>query len=201
MTGEDVKNRLLQGYMVTLRHSSIRPDLPKLLDEIKEMDIQYYDYFMLTTDGSNPSFYRDGFMDRLIEIAIKKGVPPIDAYLMATFNPAKYYHLEHLHGLIATGRVANINFIENERNPRPVSVLAKGQWIVKDGKVVSEEKDISWEEFGYAPMHLDWSLKKHDLQFSMPFGMHMENAVITKPYTIHLDLDRDEIAEDLDECF
>src|SRR5690606_24501434 len=34
MTGTDVLNRLLQGYTTSLRYSSIRPDLPKIFDEI-----------------------------------------------------------------------------------------------------------------------------------------------------------------------
>ena len=36
MTIEEVESRLLHGYAVTLRHSSIRPDLPHLLKEIVE---------------------------------------------------------------------------------------------------------------------------------------------------------------------
>ncbi|MBO1913452.1 hypothetical protein J4G37_52650, partial [Microvirga sp. 3-52] len=34
MTLQEVESRLLHGYAVTLRHSSIRPDLPNLLKEI-----------------------------------------------------------------------------------------------------------------------------------------------------------------------
>ena len=34
--------------MVSLRHSSIRPDLPKLLEEIHELGIDQYDQFCLT---------------------------------------------------------------------------------------------------------------------------------------------------------
>ena len=66
---------------------------------------------MFNTDGSPPSFYEHGFIDMLIRIAIEQGVPVIDAYNMATVNIARYYNIEHLHGNIATGRVANINFL------------------------------------------------------------------------------------------
>ena len=99
MTGEEVMRRLLQGYYVSLRHSSIRPDLPKLLQEIHELDIDHYDRFFFTTDGSPPSFYEHGFIDVLIKIAIENGVPIIDAYNMATVNIARYYNIEHLHGI------------------------------------------------------------------------------------------------------
>lgn len=115
MTGKEVLNRLLQGYKVSLRYSSIRPDLPKLLKEIKELGIEHYDYFMLTTDGSPSSFYENGHIDQLIRIAMNHGVPVIDAYNMATINIAKYHGMEHLHGNIATGRVANINFLKDKK--------------------------------------------------------------------------------------
>ena len=98
MTGEEVMRRLLQGYYVSLRHSSIRPDLLKLLQEIHELDIDCYDRLFFTTDGSPPSFYEHGFIDVLIKMAIDNGVPIIDAYNMATVNIARYYNIEHLHG-------------------------------------------------------------------------------------------------------
>ena len=56
MTGEEVYNRLMQGYMVSLRYSSIRPDLPNLLDDMKRLGIQAYDRLMFNTDGSSSTF-------------------------------------------------------------------------------------------------------------------------------------------------
>lgn len=201
MTGEEVMRRLLQGYMVTLRYSSIRPDLPNLLDDLNRMGIRNYDHFMLTTDGSPPSFYEQGVIDCLIKMAIEKGVPPIDAYLMATYNPAKYYQFDHLHGLIATGRTADINFLEKIDQPTPVSVLAKGVWVKRDGEPVENEQNICLEHYGFQPLQIDWDLTMTDLQFSMPFGIQLENSVITKPYSITIDVDRDEIDDPEDECF
>ena len=40
MTVEEVERRIMQGYAVTLRHSSIRPDLPHLLKGIVEKNFQ-----------------------------------------------------------------------------------------------------------------------------------------------------------------
>src|SRR5690606_38716834 len=142
INGKEVMRRLLQGYMVGLRHSSIRPDLPQILEELKEENIPNYSQLMLTTDGSTPSFYENGVMDHLIKICIEHGIPAIEAYLMTTLNPAKYFNLEHLHGQIATGRVADINFIASEDNPTPVSVLAKGKWVKRDGKELDNRYQI-----------------------------------------------------------
>jgi adenine deaminase len=201
MTGEEVYNRLMQGYMVSLRYSSIRPDLPNLLDDMKRLGIEAYDRLMFNTDGSTSTFYEQGINDQMIRIAIEKGVPVIDAYNMATVNIARYYNIDHLHGNIATGRVANINFLSSIENPTPHSVLAKGKWVKRDGQVMDAYHSINWDEYGLKPMELDWELSVDDLQFSMPFGIKMENSVITKPYSIAIDASGEELSTDHDECF
>lgn len=201
MTGEEVERRLMQGYMVSLRHSSIRPDLPRLLKEIHERAIAVYDRFMLNTDGSSSACYDNGITDKLIRIALECGVPEIDAYNMATINPARYYNFEHLHGNIATGRVANLNFLSNKQEPTPVSVLAKGQWVKRDGKEMPISTEVHWDELGLDKLEIDWDLDLDDFQFSMPFGIKMENSVITKPYSIAIDVSDTQLSEEHDECF
>lgn len=202
MTGEEVYDRLMQGYTVSLRHSSIRPDLPQLLDDMKRLGIDVYDRLFFNSDGASSTFYEQGITDQLIRIAIEKGVPIIDAYNMATVNIARYYNIAHLHGNIATGRVANINFLSNIENPTPVSVLAKGKWVKRDGaKVEGTYSPMNWDEYGLKPMEFDWNLSMDDLQFSMPFGIKMENSVITKPYSISKDVSCDELSTNHDECF
>ncbi len=201
MTGEDMYKRLMQGYIVSLRHSSIRPDLPGLLKDMKKMGLDQYDSMLFTTDGSTPAFYKQGMIDAMIRMAIDSGVPVIDAYQMATYNVARHYNLQHLHGMIGTGRIANINFLEDETNPTPISVLAKGQWLKKNGEPLIIDKDIQWDEYGMEPLALDWEITMDDLEFSMPFGIKMMNSVITKPYSIAMDVSLDELPKDSDESF
>ncbi|MFL6560500.1 MAG: adenine deaminase C-terminal domain-containing protein, partial [Bacillus sp. (in: firmicutes)] len=182
--------------------SSIRPDLPGILDDMKRLGIEAYDRLMFNTDGASSTFYEQGVTDAMIRIAIEKGVPAIDAYNMATVNIARYYNIEHLHGNIATGRVANINFISSIENPTPVSVLAKGKWVKRDGQRSSDAyPPITWDEYGLKPLDVDWDLSLDDLQFSMPFGIKMENAVITKPYSISIDASGDKLSSNHDECY
>lgn len=201
MTGEEVYRRLLHGYTVSLRYSSIRPDLPTLLEEMKALGIDQYDKLIFTTDGSPPSFYEQGFIDQLIRMALEKEVPLIDAYNMATINVARHYQMEHLHGSITTGRVANINLLREKEDPTPISVLAKGQWVKRDGVCEELNPSILWGEYGIQPLQLSWQLSIDDLQFSMPLGMHMENSVIMKPYSISIDTSREELSVDHDESF
>ena len=166
ITGKEVYDRLMQGYMVSLRNSGIRTDLARLLNEIHGLGISTYDKFMFTTDGSTANFYEDGIIDNMIRIAIENGVPVIDAYNMATLNVARYHNIEYLHGNIATGRIANIKFLTDEKNPTPVSVLAKGKWVKRDGVPHSElYKPLEWSEYDLEPLELDWDLTMEDLQF------------------------------------
>ncbi|WLR42250.1 adenine deaminase C-terminal domain-containing protein [Bacillus carboniphilus] len=201
MTGEDVYKRLLAGYHVSLRHSSIRPDLRNILKEMSEYQIDCYDHLFLTTDGSSPSFYEQGMINQLIKICLEEDVPAIEAYKMSAFNIAKYHGLDHLMGVIGPGRYATLNVLESIDNPTPVSVMAKGKWLVKDGVDQGPLPNFNWSESDALPLSLDWELTKDDLQFSMPIGMNMKNSVIMEPYSITRDHSNEQLSTDHDESF
>ncbi|WP_163539184.1 adenine deaminase C-terminal domain-containing protein [Gracilibacillus sp. YIM 98692] len=201
LSGEEVYNRLAMGYRVGLRHSSIRPDLEHLLQELKSLNLHSYDNLTMTTDGSTPAFYQNGIMNQCVQIAIDQGVPEVEAYMMATYNPAEQFHLEERLGSIAPGRVAHLNILESKDNATPVSVIAKGKWLKKDGKRVEQDNTIDWEKYGLGKLDLNWQLTEHDLQFSMPVGVKMENDVIMKPYPISIDANTETIMNSNDESF
>lgn len=201
MTGREALTRLMQGYTVSLRHSSIRPDIENLLKELRELGVEKFDRFFFTTDGSHPFFYENGMTDELIKIAINQGIPLIDAYQMASYNIARYYNMEHLHGSIATGRIANINILNSKNNPKPISVLAKGRWIKQDGKETNDSSSIDWDKYQITPLHFKWRLQEDDLNFSTSTGIYLFNNVITKPFESNINLSSDELSLEHDECF
>lgn len=197
MTVEEVERRIMQGFAVTLRHSSIRPDLPVLLKGIVEKDLPIFDHLMMTTDGSTPAFYQDGVMDQCIQVALDAGVAPIDAYQMASYNVARYYNMSHLHGFIATGRLASLNILQDEWHPVPESVLSKGVWLKRDGERVQRLRKIDYSAI--PAFDLDFSLSVEHFQFSMSLGIEMVNDVITKPYNSTISKDRQ--LSNHDECY
>ncbi|MFY4776982.1 adenine deaminase C-terminal domain-containing protein [Metabacillus sp. RGM 3146] len=201
MTGEEVLNRLKLGYHVALRHSSIRPDLPVLLEDMKKLNITHFDHLFFTTDGSPPAYYEEGMTNVLIKIALEHGISPMDAYKMASFNIANYYSIDHLLGSLTPGRFATLNILSNPEEPLPVSVLSKGEWLKKGGGAVNAMPKVKWEELGFSPLQLDWELTADDLQFSMPMGLKMKNAVIMEPYTVTIDSSFDELPMESDESF
>ncbi|MFD0953511.1 adenine deaminase C-terminal domain-containing protein [Virgibacillus natechei] len=201
MTGEDVIKRLQLGYQVGLRYSSIRPDLPKLIDEIVAAKLPTYENLTMNTDGSTPAFYEQGLLNVCIEIAIAKGIPLEDAYMMASYNAAKHLRLEEQLGSIAPGRIAHINILREKSNPHPESVLAKGQWIVKEDEIQEVDQMIDWAKYDIEPLSCDWDVTKADLQFSVPVGLDLINDVIIKPYVIEMDITLDELPTNREDAF
>lgn len=182
MTIEDIEARLQHGYAVTLRYSSIRPDLPNLLKAVVDKGYEIFDQLMMTTDGSTPSFHEDGVMDKCIRAALEAGVRPVDAYNMASYNVARYYNMTNLHGLLATGRYANINILSDEYSPTPEAVISKGVWLKRENNDLKAFPEVDLSLFG--DLKIDFDLHEGDFQFSMPIGVEMVNDVITKPYSI-----------------
>lgn len=199
MTADEVVSRIQHGYAVTLRYSSIRPDLPILLEGILDKNLDVFDHLMMTTDGSTPSFHKDGVMDKCIQIALNAGVKPIDAYHMASYNIARYYNMTNLHGLVATGRFASLNILADEYHPVPEGVLSKGVWLKRDGKKVQDLPAFDWSSV--EPLNLDFDLTEDDFQFSIPIGIQMVNDVITKPYFISFDTKEENLAKQHDENY
>ncbi|TGA98363.1 adenine deaminase [Sporolactobacillus shoreae] len=187
MTGKEAITRLKLGYTVSLRYSSIRPDLPDILKEMLDEGIHDFDHVTLNMDGSTPAFFKDGVSDHLIRIALDVGVPAIDAYMMASSNIASHYNLGDRIGHIAPGRIASINFLQNPSDPRPVSVLSRGKWIRRNGERIEDafsEYDLT---DNLEKLRLDFQLNSRDLNGGSTTGLDMVNDVITRPFELGAD--------------
>ncbi|QKF32585.1 adenine deaminase [Bacillus velezensis] len=201
MNGDEVMRRLELGYYVSLRHSSIRPDLRTILQDLHQKGFRHYDHFFYTTDGATPHFYKGGMTNELIKIALEEGVPVIDAYNMASFNIAKYYQMDDFLGVIGPGRLASLNILDDPMNPDPVTVISKGILLREDGRNMKAFTETDWKKGGLVPLELSYDMTMDDLQFSMPMGVIMRNAVIMEPYMIAIDNSVDQLSFDHDECY
>lgn len=143
----EVLRRLRLGYYATLRYSHLRPDLPALIRGLLKSGVGL-GRVMLTTDATAPPMPTKGFTDYLLRLVMKEGVPPVEAYAMATINVAAYYGLDDQLGGIAPGRLADILVLDALENPTPSLVVA-------DGKVVAENlapkvnfMEENWQRYG-----------------------------------------------------
>jgi adenine deaminase len=144
ITAREVLERARHGIAVMLRESSLRPDLHGLLDALKEAPA-LASRLMLTADGSMPAFIEaHGFVDHLIRVALERGVPPVDAYRMATLNPATYFQLDGDLGGVAPGRYADVLLLRDLAEPRPEAVVARGRVAAVDGRLVTQVPEPTW---------------------------------------------------------
>src|SRR5437867_1575673 len=137
--------RARQGISVMLRESSLRPDLVGLLDALKAAPA-LVSRLMLTCDGSMPAFIEaNGFMDHAVRLALDRGVPPIDAYRMATLNAATYYGLDADLGAVAPGRYADVCVLRDLAEPRPEMVIAGGRVAADRGTMLARMPEVPWQ--------------------------------------------------------
>jgi adenine deaminase len=186
ITAAEVLDRARQGIAVMLRESSLRPDLSGLLDALKAAPA-LASRLMLTCDGSMPAFIRThGFVDHLIRVALERGVPPLDAYRMATLNPATYYGLDADLGGVAPGRYADICLLEDLGAPRPLGVIARGKVIAAGGRLLGRVPEPPWRRIftsAAARLAAGWRVRPED--FELPARprypvISLSSAVITR---------------------
>lgn len=186
ITAREVLERARHGLAVMLRESSLRPDLVGLLDALKEAP-GLGSRLMLTADGSMPAFVRDhGFVDNLIRIALERGVPPVDAYRMATLNPAVYYGRDGDIGGIAPGRYADLCLLSDLTQPRPEAVVARGVMAAAEGRLLARIPEPPWGRvFTSAAARLAVSWRARPEDFALPPRprypvMRLVSAVISR---------------------
>lgn len=176
---DEVMNRLRLGYYVSLRYSSICPDLPQILEGLQKQKNINYDRLMFTNDGVPANYLDTHTHSMMIKMALDYGIAPKDAYRMATLNPATYYQIDHLIGGIAPGRIANINILKSISDPTPISVMVKGKWIYENGKRKREYPNkLVVEEKLFSPL----SVEINDFIPTTNVGIELINDVITKTY-------------------
>lgn len=188
LSGEDVIQRLRLGLYATLRYSSIRPDLPQLLEEIKGHPELNTSRLLLTNDGSMPFFVEQSGVNQMIQLVLEAGFSPADAYRMATLNPATYYGLEEELGGIAPGRLAHLNILSDLTQPTPLHVMVEGKWVVQNGKKLINSTAFSlahqeWLQRVFPKLNTHSTPEPKDLSVAQPpIGIELINEVITKPY-------------------
>lgn len=147
ITVQEVLDRLRLGLWTALRHSSLRPDLPELVKAVSERHVST-GRLLLTTDGPHPACVEaDGFVDGLLRIAVRAGVPPIQALQLATLNPATYLGLDEVLGGIAPGRRADLLLLPDLETFRPSLVIAGGNVVAAHGQLLAPTPEIDWNSY------------------------------------------------------
>lgn len=184
MNAEDVLKRLDLGYAAALRYSSIRPDLPELIRTLARYPDLDRSRLMLTSDGASLPFLTQATPADMIELAMKNGFSPADAYRMATINPAVYYRFDDMAGAVVPGRLAHLNVLDSLQDPHPSDVLFSGKWIKRHGRSAAAPVPFSDKLNHYfGNQSISMPSAPPNLEETTTTGIQLINNVITRPYT------------------
>ena len=123
-----IKNK--KDFYIMIREGTAAKNLESLY-ELINID-KYKEWATFATDDKHPEeIHEDGHIDHIIRKAIKLGVNPIDAYITASYNAAKYFRLNDL-GSIEPNKKANLVILSNLEKCTIETVYKEGIELTKD---------------------------------------------------------------------
>ena len=158
---DEVLERLRLGLMITVMAGSMNDNVPFVFEDVESIAGGLDHIAFCADDRHVQDLHEEGHIDYHVRKAIDCGVPVIDAYRMASLNPAAYYRLDHILGSVTPTRLADLMILGELGEVRPDLVLV-------DGKIVGERGTASFDNLD-GPMV---ELVQNTVQLSDEFGPH-----------------------------
>ncbi len=130
---EEAKEKIRKGQFVMIRQGTAARNLDDL---ISLFDAPYNHRCLLVTDDRHPAdIMKEGHIDNIIRLAVKKGKSPVAAIQMATIQAAQYFGLRNI-GAVAPGYRADILVLDDLDKVDVKDVYSRGVKVVSDKKIV-----------------------------------------------------------------
>jgi len=130
---EEAEEKRAKGMWVFIRQGSASQNLHDLIPMVLRGGIGHV---ALCSDDREPdTLLSVGHLNDCINLAIKEGVDEIDAFIMATMNPAEYHGFHHL-GSLGPGYQADLCIFDTIEGVQPAHVYQRGQLVASNGVVV-----------------------------------------------------------------
>jgi adenine deaminase len=158
LTVEEGRERLRAGMWLLIREASMARNLQALLPLVEEYGTSRIAF---CTDDKDPDdIAENGHINGMIRDAVAFGIPPENALVLASLNPALWHGLDHL-GALAPGYQADVLVLPDLESFQPELVLKRGhpveeiarsevpEWVkhtVRIGPVAAERFRIGWRD-------------------------------------------------------
>lgn len=135
INAEEVRERIRLGLFILIREGEVRREL-EAISQLKDDDA-LLNRLAIATDGVGPEqLISDGYMEFLVQKAIKFGFNPVRAIQMATINIARHFAIDDDIGGIAPGKYADIAIIPDLKTLRPEYVISNGRVVAQNGQLL-----------------------------------------------------------------
>lgn len=163
VTAESLLAKVRKGMYGQIRQGSAWQDLKTVIKAVTENDINTR-YINLVSDDTHPNtLLKNGHMNYIANMAMDEGIDPIKAIEMVTLNVAACFQMEHIFGMIAPSKVADIILFKDIRSIKPDYVIINGELVFHNG-LLFEEEQISYPEYCINTINITKTFKAEDFQ-------------------------------------
>jgi len=132
-TPEKIREQISKGIAVMIQAKSCTPDNMRAIADLPDRS-----RILLITDDIEPSLLINGHLSLIVQMAIKAGMPPLEALASASVRPARYLGLRDLGG-IAPGMNADFMVMDELAAFPPRQVYVRGNRVAEDGKYLAAD--------------------------------------------------------------
>jgi Adenine deaminase len=162
-------DKMSRGIFLQLKPSgSIQAVIPYA---VKQGLTDWSNIGITTDDRDALESVRQGTMDYNVRVTIEAGAPVEAAYAMASYYPARHWHIEHLVGSIAPGRAADIVLLKDD--PKLVKigrVICDGLLAAEDDKYLLDIPKVEYPDWARNTMKIGRKLTAEDFAIRAPAG-------------------------------
>ncbi|WP_291053168.1 adenine deaminase C-terminal domain-containing protein [Herbiconiux sp.] len=140
-TIDEVLERVRLGAMITVMGASLTDNTVPIFSDLQKVAPALRSLCFCADDKHALDLHTEGHIDHHVRQAIRFGVDPQLAYRMATTQPAAYYRLDQVLGILAPSRLADLQIIPDLAEVRPSVVVVEGRIVARDGRALFENTD------------------------------------------------------------
>lgn len=177
-TAEEAWDKLRRGLFLEIRIHT----LPEIVAGLLAQGLTDWSQVALATDDrSAGETLRQGGTDRNVRAAIAAGLPPETAIQLVTRNPARHMRLDHLVGLAAPGRLADLVLLTDVPGLEIAEVWADGGQVSDGPTYLAEIPRLDWT-WAENTIRLGRALEPRDFALPAAPGRATMHAAVLRPF-------------------
>jgi adenine deaminase len=153
-----------------------------IIRQLLELPLRDWRNIGLAVDDRTAADLLDrGGMNYEVRSAIALGVPPITAYQMATINNAAHWQVQHLHGVLAPGRYADVLLVSDFEKVVVDRVFANGREVAAGGRLTAPLDGGAIDPTLRKTVRLRRELRSADFEIAAPPNREEVQAYVLPP--------------------